>query len=156
MTSSKNLMDNSMDNSKNLIDNSMDNSKNLTDNSKNLTDNKKNLTVLKVGGRRVIKKINQSHNILKDILDNNKKSIGKSIVDELSIERNSKIYKYKNNIKIVFDDQNKPIGFLVSGFPEIKTKIVKDPPMNFEEVVESLNKEFMGEMNEIEEYLDIE
>ena len=57
---------------------------------------KKLLSCVKVGGRRVIKKsLSSSNTLLNNILENNKDIFTKSVVDELSIERNNKIYKYK-------------------------------------------------------------
>ncbi|KAF5140771.1 hypothetical protein AAJ76_3700027729 [Vairimorpha ceranae] len=118
---------------------------------------KKLLSCVKVGGRRVIKKsLSSSNTLLNNILENNKDIFTKSVVDELSIERNNKIYKYKKNIKLVFDKNKKPIGFFVSGFPEIKNKIVTDVPLDFEKAVENLNLDFVEKNPELEKYLGIE
>lgn len=118
---------------------------------------KKLLSCVKVGGRRVIKKsLSSSNTLLNNILENNKDIFTKSVVDELSIERNNKIYKYKKTIKLVFDKNKKPIGFFVSGFPEIKNKIVTDVPLDFEKAVENLNLDFVEKNPELEKYLGIE
>jgi hypothetical protein len=119
--------------------------------------NKKFLPIIKVGGRRVVKKNNPSRGNLeklKKILDKNKATFTKSAIDELVIERGSKLYKYKSNIKIVLDSNDKPIGVLLSGIPEVKNKLIFDIPEDFEGVVEDLNKK--NEQSELEKAMGID
>ncbi|KAK6089664.1 hypothetical protein P3W45_001306 [Vairimorpha bombi] len=117
---------------------------------------KKFLPVIKVGGRRIIKKSTSSHSKLKEILDSNKGLVSRSSIEDLSIEKSGKVYKYKNNIKLVFDSDNKPVGLLVTGYPDIRNKIVMDIPSNFEKAVYDLNKDIMDKDDEMEEAIGID
>lgn len=120
---------------------------------------KKFLPVIKVGGRRVVKKANPTREALekfKRILEANKTLFAKSSIEEVILEKNSKLYKYKNNIKVVFDSKNTPIGILLSGLPEVRSKIVLEVPENFEEAVENLNVSLRESPSELDEALDID
>ncbi|EQB60579.1 hypothetical protein NAPIS_ORF00505 [Vairimorpha apis BRL 01] len=119
--------------------------------------NKKFLPIIKVGGRKVIKKSNiGSNNNLRSFIDLNKEILCKTTIDEIILEKNSKILKFKNNIKIIYDENKKPIGIFLTGLPEIKTKIITNIPENFENAVIELNKEFFKEESELEKLLTID
>ncbi|KAF9764229.1 hypothetical protein NGRA_0724 [Nosema granulosis] len=120
---------------------------------------KKFLPVIKVGGRRVVKKANPTRECaekLKKILESNKKLFAKSSIEEAVLEKSSKLCKYKNNIKVVFNSNNVPVGLLLSGLPEVRSKVVLDIPDDFETAVDNLNIGLTKKLDRLDEALDID
>jgi hypothetical protein len=109
-------------------------------------DSKKAPNVVKIGGRYYVKNnwsktVDKSGQRLNDILKSLGKRVQKSRITQCTVETGGALSVYgPNDFKLLLDRANAPVGFILSGKPEIIEKDkFKDVPADFEEAVKKIN-----------------
>jgi hypothetical protein len=109
-------------------------------------DPKKAPNVVKIGGRYYVKNNwnregSKSRHRLNEILKSLDKRAQRCKITQCTIEGGDSVSVYQSNdFKLLLSRANTPVGFIVSGRPEVIGKErFKDAPADFEETVSKLN-----------------